>query len=84
MLTAILSSPEQVILMPPLVFSIFIVQRGTITQLIPIGMPLGVPMAGMLIPGMPMPCIPIPVRSINMLDIEKFLSWAGISLGPKR
>ena len=27
-------------------------------------MPVGAPTAGVVMPGMPMPCIPIPVRSI--------------------
>ena len=55
--------------MPPVHFSIFIVQRGTIMQFGAVGMPVGVPIAGVAIPGIPMPGMPIPVRSIIMLDI---------------
>ena len=71
MLQAILSSHEQVIFMPPVHFSILIVQRGTIIQLagiplVPIpGMPMPVvPIPGMPMPEAPIPGIPIPVRSI--------------------
>jgi len=60
MLPAILSSHEQVIFMPPWHFSIFNVQRGTISQL-GIG---GMSVLGAVIPGIPIPGIPIPVRSI--------------------
>jgi hypothetical protein len=70
MLQAILSSHEQVIFIPPVQLSIFKVQRGTIIQLATAGMPVGVAMAGAPILGTPMPCIPIPVRSIIMLDIS--------------
>jgi hypothetical protein len=59
MLQAILSSHEQVIFMPPWHFSTLNVQRGTISQFGTIGMP-----APGAIPGMLMPGIPIPVRSI--------------------
>jgi hypothetical protein len=72
MLAAILSSHEQVIFIPPLVFSIFIVHRGTIIQLATGGIPVAAPIAGVPMVGMPMPCIPIPVRSIIMLDIKFF------------
>src|SRR5919204_2144060 len=73
---AILSSEEQVIFIPPLHFSIFTVQRGTIIQLAVIGIPVGA-VSGVPIPGTLSPCMPIPVRSIIMLDI------IGSSLGPK-
>jgi hypothetical protein len=72
MLQAILSSQEQVIFMPPVHFSILKVQRGTIIQLVEAGIPAGEPIVGVPIPGMGMPCIPIPVRSIIMLDIVLF------------
>ena len=67
MLQAIWSSQVQVIFIPPWHFSTLVVQRGTIIQLA--GAIAGeVPMPGML--GMPMPGIPIPVRSIIMLVIR--------------
>jgi hypothetical protein len=46
MLQAILSSQTQVILHPPLHFSILKVQRGTIIQLVPGVMPVGAPTVG--------------------------------------
>jgi hypothetical protein len=64
MLVAILSSQEQTIFMPPVHFSIFTVQRGTIMKLavgMAVGAPIGVPIAGIPI------CIP--VRSIIMRDM---------------
>jgi hypothetical protein len=64
MLHAALSSHMHVIFMPPLIFSILNVQRGTIMYVVGVGMPVGAPMVGVPIPGMPMPGIPIPVRSI--------------------
>jgi hypothetical protein len=67
MAAAVLSSHEQVIFMPPLTFSIFMVQRGTIIQLTAAGIPVPTPIAGAPMAGM-LP-IPIPVRSIIMLDI---------------
>ncbi|MFL5342577.1 MAG: hypothetical protein ACJ8F7_20790 [Gemmataceae bacterium] len=60
MLQAVASSQVQVIFMPPAHFSIFIVQRGTI-------MKLGVVVAGEFmgaVPGIPMPGMLMPVRSI--------------------
>jgi hypothetical protein len=72
MLQAILSSQEQVIFIPPVHFSILKVQRGTIIQLVEAGMPVGLPIVELPMPGMDMPCIPIPVRSIIMLDIVLF------------
>ena len=70
MLAAILSSHEQVIFMPPVQRSIFIVQRGTIIQLVVVGMAVGA-VIGEPMPGMLMPCIPIPVRSIITLAIRQ-------------
>jgi hypothetical protein len=67
MLHAILSSHEHVIFMPPWHFSILNVQRGTRCMFMTAGMPVGVPIAGV---GMPGAVIPIPVRSIIIvLDI---------------
>jgi hypothetical protein len=84
MLLAILSSQEQVIFMPPVHFSIFMVQRGTIIQFTA-GIPLGAPITGVPIAGMPIPCIPIPVRSIIMRDIGKsFLGAEILAAGPTR
>jgi hypothetical protein len=64
MLHAIGSSQLQVIFMPPVHFSIFIVQRGTIKKLGAVGMPGAPPTLGVAIPGMPIPGIAMPVRSI--------------------
>jgi hypothetical protein len=78
---ATLSSHEQVIFMPPCIFSILKVQRGTISQL-ELGIMPVAPIPGMLVPGIPIPGIPIPVRSIIIvLDMAKLLSW--ISPGQK-
>ena len=60
MLHAVGSSQVQVIFMPPGHFSIFMVQRGTIMKLGVAGAIAGVP-AG---PGIPMPGMDMPVRSI--------------------
>ena len=60
MLHAILSSQLQVIFMPPVHFSIFMVHRGTIIMLA---------IGGVVVPAegaIPMPGIPIPMRSIIM------------------
>jgi hypothetical protein len=64
MLQAIGSSQEQVIFMPPVHFSIFMVQRGTIKKFGAVGMPDGDPIVEGAIPGMPIPGIAMPVRSI--------------------
>jgi hypothetical protein len=69
MLQAILSSQEHTIFMPPAHFSILMVHRGTIIQLVVAGMPVGAPIVGPPMPGTLIPGIPIPVRSIIMLDI---------------
>jgi hypothetical protein len=50
--------------MPPVHFSIFMVQRGTIRKFGAVGMPLGEPIVEGAIPGMPIPGIAMPVRSI--------------------
>jgi hypothetical protein len=70
MLRAILSSHMQVILHPPLHFSILNVHRGTIIKLAKAGIAVAVPIVGVLMPATPMPCIAIPARSIIMLDID--------------
>jgi hypothetical protein len=57
----ILSSHLQVIFIPPLHFSIFIVQRGTIIHCGLAGIAAVPPIMGFIVP---MPCIPIPARSI--------------------
>jgi len=70
MLQAILSSQEQVTFMPPAHFSTLNVQRGTISQLVVVGIVAGAPTPG--IPDVPMPGMPIPVRSIIMaVDIVR-------------
>src|SRR5687767_9341622 len=62
------SSQEQVILKPPVHFSNFISQRGRTTQLL---MP-GVDGVGEPTPGLAMPEVPMPTRSINIaLDITR-------------
>jgi hypothetical protein len=58
----IASSQVQVIFIPPGHFSIFIVQRGTIIMFVTPGAMVGVPMAPAF--GVPMPVMPIPLRSI--------------------
>jgi hypothetical protein len=57
-----LSSHEQVIFMPPVHFSIFKVQRGTIS--IAGGMVAGAPRGEIPAPGLPIAGIPMAVRSI--------------------
>jgi len=77
MLQAILSSHEQVILNPPVHFSTLKVQRGTISQFVPVGMPVGEPMP-VPIPGTLMPGMPIPVRSVIIVLIilrTPFCDW---------
>jgi hypothetical protein len=71
MLQAILSSHEQVIFMPPLHFSTFMVQRGTVIQFMPCGKD-GALTGGVMRPGVAMPAIPIVVRSMVLaLDITR-------------
>jgi len=62
MLQAVGSSQVQVIFMPLVIFSIFMVQRGTIMKLGVLGAIVGVPIGDA--PGIPMPGMPMPVRSI--------------------
>jgi hypothetical protein len=70
MLQAILSSQTQETFMPPWHFSNLRVQRGTIIQLVPVGVAVGAPIGGAPMPGTPMAGIPIAVRSIIIaLDI---------------
>jgi hypothetical protein len=68
MLQAIGSSQEHMIFMPPLHFSIFMVQRGTMSMLGIIGA-AEPPIADGVMPGIPMPGIPIPVRSIIIVFV---------------
>jgi hypothetical protein len=68
MLHAIASSQVQVIFMPPVHFSILIVQRGTIIQLVVEGIDPVVPI------GAPMPVAPMPVmlaRSIIIVAMRR-------------
>jgi hypothetical protein len=58
----ILSSLVQVIFIPPVHFSIFIVQRGTIIMFGAPGLMAGLPMGPAL--GVPIPAMPTPLRSI--------------------
>jgi hypothetical protein len=63
MLVAIASGQEQVIFIPPWHLSILTVQRGTIIQLVVVGIPEGAPTAG--IPaGIPIPGMAIPDLSL--------------------
>jgi hypothetical protein len=52
---AILSSQTHVTFMPPVTFSNFILQRGIIAMFIGIMPGMGVPIPGVIMPGMPMP-----------------------------
>src|SRR5438067_2373622 len=65
MVQAALSSQTQVIFMPPVHFSIFIVQRGIISHCAPVGMLMG------MLPGAPM--AGIAVRSIIMFVMNVLL-----------
>jgi len=84
MLQAILSSQEHMIFIPPLHFSILSVQRGTMSQFMTPGIVVVAPAMGAPIPGMLMPCIAIPARSIIKLDMKKLLSLAESSRQPAR
>jgi len=66
MLQAIGSSHEQVIFIPPVHFSIFMVQRGTMSMFGIIGAAVP-PIGDDAMPGIPMLDMPIPVRSIIMV-----------------
>jgi hypothetical protein len=63
MLAAVGSSQVQVTFMPPVHFSNFIVHRGTIIMF---GI-IGAPLAGIIPVPMPIPGMPIPVRSIMIV-----------------
>ena len=65
MLQAILSSQMQVMRQPPVHFSIFNVQRGTIIMLL--GVSPVVVVGVVPIPGIPTPGSPVPVRSIKIV-----------------
>jgi hypothetical protein len=75
----IASSQVQVIFMPPVHFSIFIVQRGTIIMF----MPAGVVPAALIIPepipmaGVPIPVRLIPARSISLVVIRRAPGFSG-------
>jgi hypothetical protein len=73
---AILSSQEHVIFIPPVHFSILRVHRGTIIQFIIPGIAVVEPVIGAPIPGILMPCIAIPARSIITLDMKHSFSLA--------
>jgi hypothetical protein len=64
------SSLVQVIFIPPLHFSIFIVQRGTIIMFMPAGIGPVPPIIGVPMAGLPMAGMPIPARSISLLVIS--------------
>jgi hypothetical protein len=73
MARATASSQTQVIFIPPDIFSTVILQRGTIIMFGAMG---AVPMPGIVdIPGMPMPGIPIPVRSIIIVLVMFPTPW---------
>ena len=75
MLQAMASSQAQVSFMPPLHFSNFIVQRGTITKFGLVGVAGTVPMPGAPMPGTPIPGMPIPVRSIIIVLFIRQTPW---------
>jgi hypothetical protein len=83
MLQAIGSSQEQVIFMPPLVFSIFMVQRGTMSMFGIIGAVVP-PIGDDAIPGMPMLGIPMPVRSIIIVFAMEAVLLPVARAGPAR
>jgi hypothetical protein len=61
------SSLVQVIFIPPVHFSSFIVQRGTIIMFMPAGIGLVPPIIGVPMVGLAMAGMPIPARSISLL-----------------
>jgi hypothetical protein len=63
------SSQVQVIFMPPVHFSIAIVQRGIIIMFMPVGIALVPPIIPAPIDGVPMPVMLIPARSISLVII---------------
>jgi hypothetical protein len=68
MVQAALSSQVQVIFIPPLQVSTFMVQRGIMSHCAPVGM-----LIGMVMPELPIAGMFIPVRSIIMLVTEALL-----------
>jgi hypothetical protein len=64
------SSLLQVIFMPPLHFSIFMVHRGTIIMFMLAGMAPVLPIIPVPMVGLPIPGMPIPARSISRLVIS--------------
>ena len=70
MAAAVLSSQVHITFIPPVHFSIFIVQRGIIIPFIA-GMVMGIPVIGMLIE----PIIPIPRSMVIMLFIVSSFSY---------
>jgi hypothetical protein len=75
MLQASLSSHEQVIFIPPVYFSTLKVHRGITIQLVPMGIPVGVPTGGVPMVGTPRPGTPMLVRSSNIaVDMSELLS----------
>ena len=77
MLAAVGSSQVQVTFMPPLLFSNFILQRGTIIMAGIIG---AVPPPGIIPVPVPMPGIPIPVRSIMIVLAIAGTPWKGLRI----
>jgi len=76
MAQAVASSQMQVTFMPPVTFSTFMVQRGTITMfgaIVPAGPVIGVPIPGLVMPGMP-----IMLRSIIIALVMILTPWAPI------
>ena len=65
----IASSQVQVTFMPPVHFSIFMVQCGTIIMFMPAGIVAAPPIIPVPMPGVPMPVMLIPARSINLVII---------------
>jgi hypothetical protein len=81
MARATASSQTQVIFIPPAIFSTVILHRGTIIMFGAMG---AVPIPGMLvIPGIPMPGIPIPVRSIIIVLVMFPSPWVIRSSGER-
>jgi hypothetical protein len=84
MLTAVLSSQEQVIFIPPVHFSMRSVQRGTINQFMLGGMAAGVPTGGVITPGDIIGVVPVPGRSVVLvLDITELLSRPAVVASPQ-
>jgi hypothetical protein len=82
------SSLVQVIFMPPVHFSIFIVQRGTIIMFMPAGIGPVPPIIGVPMAGLPMAGMPIPARSISLLVMSiapgcRVKTSSGFGAGPE-